>query len=156
MRTAGRPSSGIRAWEEAGRNCRRRAPPPSPAGCRASGGGGAELAAQDSGGGTRGRPGTAVAGVGAALWGGRGREPRGARASAMDPGSSSERRRHGPAPRGVPWPRARARSAAVAAGPALIRPQAGTGEGWRHSGREGERWEQEGERGHAGPTWQAT
>ena len=31
MRTAGRPSSGIRAWEEAGRNCRRRAPPPSPA-----------------------------------------------------------------------------------------------------------------------------
>ena len=31
MRTAGRPSSSIRAWEEAGRNCRRRAPPPSPA-----------------------------------------------------------------------------------------------------------------------------
>ena len=31
MRTAGRPSSGIRAWEEAGRNFRRRAPPPAPA-----------------------------------------------------------------------------------------------------------------------------
>ena len=35
-------------------------------------------------------------------------------------------------------------------------PQAGTGEGRRRRGREGERWEQEGERGHVGPTWQAT
>ena len=26
----------------------------------------------------------------------------------------------------------------------------------RRRGREGERWEQEGERGHVGPTWQAT
>ena len=35
-------------------------------------------------------------------------------------------------------------------------PQVGTGEGRRRRGREGERWEQEGERGHVGPTWQAT